>query len=72
MANLSWASVQESRNYLLKQSDWTQLLDVPLSEEEKEKWVLYRQELRDITKTFRSPEQVVWPVPPDLQSLNES
>jgi hypothetical protein len=72
MANLSWASVQEARNYLLKQSDWTQLLDVPLSEEEKEKWVTYRQELRDITKTFRAPEQVIWPVPPDLQSLNES
>jgi hypothetical protein len=38
MANLSWSNIQEARNYLLKQCDWTQLVDVPLSDEDKEKF----------------------------------
>jgi hypothetical protein len=71
MANLSWSNIQEARNYLLKQCDWTQLVDVPLSDEDKEKWSTYRQALRDITKSFTNPDQVIWPIPPDIQDLNE-
>jgi hypothetical protein len=71
MANLSWSNIQEARNYLLKQCDWTQLVDVPLSDEDKEKWSTYRQALRDITKNFTNPDQVIWPTPPDIQDLNE-
>ena len=65
MANLSWSKTQEIRNILLKQSDWTQLSDVPLSEEEKQKWAVYRQSLRDITKDFLTPDRVVWPSRPE-------
>jgi hypothetical protein len=34
------------RNNLLQSSDWTQLPDVPLTEEKKQEWREYRQELR--------------------------
>lgn len=72
MKNLSWSNIQEARNYLLKQCDWTQLSDVVMSEEKKQKWTNYRQQLRDITTNFTNPEQVIWPIPPDLEELNES
>lgn len=35
------------RNSLLRNSDFTQLPDVPLTDEQKEEWRIYRQELRD-------------------------
>ena len=40
------------RNNLLTQTDWTQSRDVTLSNDTE--WKKYRQELRDITKTFKS------------------
>lgn len=42
-------SLQTYRNSLLKQSDWTQIPDVPLSDNARELWQKYRQYLRDIT-----------------------
>ena len=41
------------RNWLLKDSDWTQFNDSPLSDSKKAEWVTYRQALRDITKTAK-------------------
>ena len=50
------------RNELLAQSDWTQNRDVTLSNDAD--WKTYRQELRDITKTYKSLEDVKWPTAP--------
>tara|TARA_R110000737_G_scaffold314871_1_gene324737 strand:+ start:69 stop:293 length:225 start_codon:yes stop_codon:yes gene_type:complete len=36
------------REILLKESDWTQMPDSPLSESKKAEWVKYRQVLRDL------------------------
>jgi hypothetical protein len=71
MKNLSWTSIQEARNFLLKQCDWTQLTDVVMSDENKQKWVTYRKQLRDITSNFTNPDQVIWPMPPDIDYQNE-
>lgn len=38
----------QERNRLLKDSDWTQLPDSPLSTEKKTEWATYRQVLRDM------------------------
>ena len=54
-------SVRNSRNQLLKDSDWTQVLDVPV---DKDAWAIYRQELRDITSQEGFPFTIVWPVQP--------
>ena len=57
------------RNELLMQSDWTQLPDVQLSEEQKESWRIYRQQLRDLPENVEDPKPLVldinhpdWPV----------
>lgn len=42
--------LREERNKLLQETDWTALGDVTMSDKMK----TYRQELRDITKTFQS------------------
>lgn len=50
------------RNLYLQDTDWTQNADVPQAT--KDKWVEYRQALRDITLTYDSLEGVEWPTPP--------
>ena len=58
--------VRTERNKLLLASDWTQLPDAPLTEEKKQEWNMYRQELRDFMEVFEGTdmEQIVWPLPP--------
>lgn len=55
-------SVREQRNFLLADSDWTQVTDSPAN---KEVWSTYRQELRDITSQEGFPRQVTWPKRPE-------
>jgi hypothetical protein len=55
-------NLRDERNRLLVETDWTQLPDVP--EATKNAWQTYRQELRDITKTYKSLDTVVWPTKP--------
>jgi hypothetical protein len=50
----------------LRDSDWTQLADSPLSDQDKVRWQIYRQALRDLpgiysTNSVLNLEQVVWP-----------
>ena len=52
------------RNNLLTSSDWTQIPDTSITNAKKEKWKTYRQELRDITKTASSVDDVKWPTKP--------
>lgn len=56
--------LRESRTKELAASDWTQVSDVPLSEEQRESWRTYRQALRDLPATvdIRNP---VWPNKPE-------
>ena len=54
----------KSRRYReLKDTDWTQLPDVPMNT--KEAWAVYRQALRDITEQEGYPQEVVWPSAPN-------
>jgi hypothetical protein len=55
------AGIRAERNRLLGLCDWTQAVDAPLSDAQKQAWQTYRQELRDLTKNYTLPEQVVWP-----------
>ena len=49
-ADRDLAELRTQRNTLLSETDWTALGDVTMSDKMK----IYRQELRDITKTFKS------------------
>ena len=48
-------AVRDQRNRLLAESDWTQMADSPLTDEEKSAWATYRQALRDITSHANFP-----------------
>ena len=54
-------SVRGLRDAKLKETDYLMLADVPISQEDKEAIMVYRQELRDITDQEGFPEDVVWP-----------
>jgi len=55
-----------TRNKLLSDTDWTQMNDSPLSNEDKTAWATYRQELRDVTDLDAWPNMGDddWPVEP--------
>lgn len=60
-----WAHVRSTRTQLLRDSDWTQLADAPLTDGDKASWATYRQALRDIT-TQPDPLSIAWPQSPDV------
>jgi hypothetical protein len=56
------AKVRTNRNQKLYQTDWTQLIDAPVDRQE---WLVYRQELRDISSQTGFPWEVQWPAQPE-------
>jgi hypothetical protein len=50
------------RNFLLKNSDWTQVADAPVN---AIAWAQYRQALRDLTSQDGFPENITWPQMPN-------
>lgn len=54
---------RNERDQLLKDSDWTQISDAPTN---KEAWIIYRQELRDVTLQEGFPFNIVWPEKPTI------
>ena len=61
--NQQWNTVRKDRNVKLQDSDWTQIIDSPLTDEKKTEWQTYRQSLRDITKQS-DPFNITWPTEP--------
>jgi hypothetical protein len=58
-------ALRRERNIKLAMSDWTQLPDSPLNEEQKAAWAEYRQALRDIPNTGVFEQNLIqWPQPP--------
>ena len=49
------------RDKLLRETDWMSLPDAPTM---SDAWKKYRQELRDITKTYKTLDDVKWPTKP--------
>ena len=81
ISNKSFVSLKliEMRNTLLKQSDVYMLPDFPISDEDRQKVIEYRQQLRDITNQDGWPndlENIQIPVSPidhkkQVQTLND-
>jgi hypothetical protein len=66
-----WADLRSIRDYRLLVCDWTQLPNAQLTDEQKQAWEIYRQELRDLPDNIDDPKPLVldennpsWPVPP--------
>lgn len=62
---VGWEWARSFREQLLKNSDWTQLPDYPGSNEQKQLWTTYREQLRNITESSDNPADVVFPPDPD-------
>jgi hypothetical protein len=69
--HIAWETVRNTRNALLSESDWTQVQDLlgryPLHEKIQLKlsWAEYREQLRNIPQQYSTPQEVVWPTPPE-------
>lgn len=55
--------IKMSRNILLAECDFTVLPDSPFTDQEREEWKTYRQQLRDLDYTT-DPKSVKWPKKP--------
>jgi hypothetical protein len=73
--NIELSNIRNVRDQLLRESDWTQMADVQQlrSQEWKDNWANYRQELRDVPNKCISGEiniyMVNWPTIPN-QTVN--
>jgi hypothetical protein len=66
-----WEELRVLRNQRLSDCDWTQMSDVPFTEEQKISWKNYRQLLRDLPESITDPKKLVvnptdsnWPIKP--------
>ena len=57
-------ALRHYRDTLLRESDWTQFTDSPLSDAKKNEWKTYRQNLRDLPATESDPQNPTWPTIP--------
>jgi len=60
--------IRNKRLYLLQDSDWTVVVDSPLSDAKKAEWSNYRQALRDLPSQYTDSDNfddVVFPTQPD-------
>ena len=55
-------ALRKVRNLKLTATDWTQNADVPATT--RNKWLAYRQALRDIPANYNNFGDVVWPTKP--------
>ena len=61
---ITWDEIISQRNNLLRNSDWTDLPNNNLSEEDREAAQVYRQALRDLPDTVNDPSEIVFPERP--------
>ena len=57
-------ALRHYRDTLLRESDWTQFTDSPLTDSKKTEWKTYRQALRDLPATESDPENATFPTKP--------
>lgn len=60
----AWVALRAQRDALLVTSDWTQLLDTPLTDTQRQEWAVYRQALRDLPANTTDPLNPSWPEEP--------
>ncbi len=58
----TWDTFRTFRNMELSQTDWVALPDV--NTPNKQAWLEYRQEIRDLPQRYSTPEMIIWPTKP--------
>ena len=56
-----WITVRNQRDLLLSKCDWRVLPDVGNNRED---WIIYRQNLRDLPNVQNDPNNIEWPIEP--------
>ena len=59
-----WNTLRADRNKLLTESDWTQAIDSPLTDAQKQAWQTYRSTLRSLPENTIDPRNPTWPEKP--------
>jgi hypothetical protein len=67
-----WALIKMYRDGISKGSDWTQLIDAPLTAAEKATWQTYRETLQNIEFAYANPDDVIFPDPPTFTNAPPS
>lgn len=62
--NKEWDFFRTKRNAFLRLTDWTQVTDAPVTEQQRTDWTVYRQQLRDLPSITTDPFNILWPTPP--------
>lgn len=62
--HIGWA--RSERNRRLVESDWTQMPDVVLTQEQRQAWADYRQQLRDLVNGITEVKPFDWPIKPAI------
>lgn len=57
--------LRDVRSMFLRDTDWAVTKSLELGIAVPAEWITYRQALRDITDTYTSLEDVVWPTKPE-------
>ena len=60
-AEIAWQKAKD----LLRESDWSVLPDVPMINEQRQEWIAYRAELRNVRSQQGFPENITWPIKPE-------
>jgi len=59
-----WSDLRMTRNILLSDCDWTQAIDSPLTDAQKQAWQTYRSTLRSLPENTIDPRNPTWPDKP--------
>ena len=60
-----WNQIRINRAVKLKETDWTQMADAPLSVEKQAEFAAYRKALRDLPQSTDNQDEIVWPDKPE-------
>ena len=61
----AWDSLRIERDRRLAQTDWVILKSIESGSEIDQKWIDYRQDLRDLTDNTTDPKKINWPKQPE-------
>ena len=62
--NMALSNLRSERDHLLNETDKYMVSDFPSTEEKKQKFLTYRQTLRDLPTNTPDPTNISWPTPP--------
>lgn len=60
------AVIRNRRDLMIRDTDWTQFSDSPLTTEQREAFSLYRQALRDVPNHYLNTGLIEWPDKPTV------